>query len=40
MHLPDGFVTKGQEGMVCRLMNLYMASSKRPSNGMISLIKL
>jgi hypothetical protein len=24
MHLPDGFVTKGQEGMVCRLMkSLY-----------------
>jgi hypothetical protein len=37
MDQPDGFVTKGQEGMVCRLM---MASSKCPSNGMRSLIKL
>ena len=36
MDQPDRFVSKGQEGMVCKLLKFYMVSSNRLSSGMKS----
>ena len=39
MEQPEGFIVKGQEHKVCKLVNLYMALSKLLNNDMRSLIK-